>query len=328
MPKSTAAAFCRNNFENESNGDCAVVFVSQHFFNDLERDEQLSILGHELAHIALGHHDLPIRFLLESKESIVARDRHLLNALSTVQELSCDLSGFIASGGSKTSCESALIKFSTGLTNECLLSWGKQHLGDLLLEQYDAVASSLHANQLATHPLIPCRIKFLQELERILQSKNLEDLFTVESENLNQLAIDILSPIYPEFSVNSDADVERETALLCFAVAMADGELQQAELQRLSQVLSDDSVNYLTSRVMDENLTSDALLARAISMSKEYELDIHCIKRIIQAATWVAASKTSSSLEEQVLFDFASKFGISKDGVIQILNLASSRHEF
>jgi len=77
-----------------------LIFVSQHFFNNLNEDEQVAIIGHEVSHHLLAHLDFPTREIVAypfERKEINSLKSDLL-AWSKACEITADVIGLVANG--------------------------------------------------------------------------------------------------------------------------------------------------------------------------------------------------------------------------------------
>ncbi|MCC6522159.1 MAG: M48 family metallopeptidase [Polyangiaceae bacterium] len=121
------------------------------------------ILGHELAHVALGHHALTPKHLEGSPEVDVRLTARLFSWLRYA-ELSADRVG-LACAGSFEAAASALLKMTTGLQTQRWVKGGAE-----LARQYAELATlgTEQSPQLwfETHPFSPLRLKSLELFAR------------------------------------------------------------------------------------------------------------------------------------------------------------------
>jgi|GEM_PF-5026090 len=163
-------------FDRE-NATCptAVIIASQHFFEDLEEQEQLFVLGHEVGHLLYGHTQIPTQVVLnlppqpdpDRTEALFRLKKQVLG-WHTAAEISADLVGMIATGPSSGPVLSALTKISTGLSGRSLeklfVYEDGNTLHEFLNQQFDHVSDSDQSSDLTTHPLIPARAKIAGDI--------------------------------------------------------------------------------------------------------------------------------------------------------------------
>jgi hypothetical protein len=95
------------------------IFVSQHFFNTLNEDEQVGIIGHEIAHYLFDHFKYPAKRLIKYpfRISDIGELKSNLIYYSKVSEITSDIIGLVANDFNYKAYSTALIKFTTGLND-------------------------------------------------------------------------------------------------------------------------------------------------------------------------------------------------------------------
>ena len=324
MPVAQAATFARGYFGKDSSTDRAVVIVSQHFFNDLEFDEQVAVLGHELGHIVFGHGRLPVNALLKASDRAIDELRPILSEYSTCCEVSCDLVAAVATQGEWLPVASSLIRMQTGLSQSFIDSnRGLTVVLDALQAQLEAVHLNPLEAQMGTHPITPARLEMLRNfagnnLVRAYGRELSPDIITEARAELGKQFRSIIGSIYWP-SLDSSELPESHRAILgrlAIAVALADGRLEPngAEARVLSTLLGRDLIR----QVLTSKRDVDALLAEAGQMALEERLATADAVRLVRYAAVVAAADGLDPLELKALHTFGSAFDMSAELIAAI----------
>ncbi len=227
--------------------DRLIVIVSQHFINELTADEQASIIGHELGHLLFGHIRIPAKAILEAEIPVNRIMDLKINVLRWMicTEISCDMIGLVSCGCKPEAFCTAMMKFSTGVSEPCLGGADKRNdLINLMLSQFEEIAASTVDSPLTTHPLMPLRIKIVN----VIGSSQYLDKFGEEVDanwmrecraEFNRMIDAEVGKIYHE--IVPDAFRNEDTAeimlFLGTAVALADGRITVDEIQALQKIL-------------------------------------------------------------------------------------------
>jgi len=262
---------------NKENVSCpaGVVITSQHFFEDLEEDEQLFVLGHEIGHLLYGHTQIPTHVVLNippqpdpQKTETLFRLKKRVLGWHTAAEISADIVGMISTGCHSDPVLSALTKISTGLSGRSLQKLFVLHenntLREFLDQQFEHVSESEKSNDLTTHPLIPARAKIANDLcgHFLLDNfgKDVPDLeahvkdLTSRIDNIIvKVYEDVIPPERRDELLEGGAGGKSARSQLAKAVSeymgtaviLADGFLVQEEFDALSGLISVDKKHIL-----------------------------------------------------------------------------------
>ena len=322
-----ARCYTRNNAENKK--EELIILVSQHFFNDLTTNERMAILGHELAHQLFSHTSYPKNFILDGKYSEEVKSDVL--KWSICCEISCDVVGYIAAGYDADAFNSAMIKFTTGITS------GKQQLLDptfikLVLEQYQQINDSIHTGALASHPITPLRIKLIDDLSNSPLLRHYNRIYSGDIDKLkndyNNQINTIIKDVYPElFPLQGGSD---NIALnLCKAVILADRKIDEKEISFLIYLFKlNDTTQNLKKNIEKQTLDSGGvrayiqqLIEESVALTVSNKLLIRDVHHIIRTCLLMAVADGRLQAEElDCIYDYASRFRIKKLKIINIMN--------
>lgn len=219
-----------------------IILVSQHFLNSLGEYERASIISHELAHGIYSHVEIPSELLLKKKID-VNYDHDFKNYLlkwSFCREVTADIFSLIASDFNHQIVSRSLIKHTTGLNDV--------HGDDMIkmaLEQYDEIANAAYQEDVATHPLMPLRIKVIYEVMNTNLAKSfgkeISKKVLVEYQNeFNELIDNCVEKIYPEIVSKTNGIDLKTQYLMTLAVVLADFKVKQKEIEHISRIVKND----------------------------------------------------------------------------------------
>lgn len=328
---STPKAMCTNRsyVEEGTIKSELIVLVSQHFFNNLDFQQQISVLSHELCHKLLGHTDVPAKRILESNIDLSSRKDLRLDLIKWMicAEISSDIFALHASDYNPKVFSTSIIQYSSGV-----YALDTFDFIDILIKQYDDLADRLISQDLTPHPILPLRIKIIQEVCHsdiiALIGKNISpEEKTEHITNFNQKIDNLIFAVYPEIFEEG----RRTHSLLYFnlgaAVMLADHEISPEEESHFLSIEDDEvSPGLVLKELKGEirELDYDIVIAKLLSESQEYcnthKITTSEIIPIIRFMLLTAASDGVQVEELSIVYRFANHFKISKEEIIILLN--------
>jgi tellurite resistance protein len=319
----------------------ALIFVSQHFFNNLNEDEQLAIIGHEVAHFILGHLNYSVHEILSypfDLEEINGLKSDLL-AWSKACEITADMFGLVANDFNFKAYSTAIIKHFTGLNDSSNSNFNIVPLVELALKQYDYLASDpLYHGDISTHPLTPLRVKIINSATKSSLIKNFGETFGAAEINkakreYNKLINDLIKDIYPEMFPGSFEGSDVLPAM-SYAVALSDGILDDKEYKAIRRMLpkaktAEDYLKVIREKEKKQSykIIVDELVEKAIKTSRENSFSKHTLVPIIRVLLVIAASDDEITIEElNTIFNFAKAFDFTRHEIITILKTHNNIH--
>lgn len=306
------------------------IFASQHFFNNLSEDEQIGIVGHEIAHFLFDHFKIPAHEIINHpfEHSEIGELKSNLIYHSKICEISADVIGLIANDFNSKAYSMALIKYITGLNGKNNVS----PLIDIVLQQYHSYAEDVffnHAN--ATHPLVPVRVKIINEVAKLPLILNFgkaipEKEYKRYVTEYNDLINDIVRKIYPE--IFPDESIINEVLIpMSVAVMLADNKIDQGEVSLINNMIKkahrdfDELKSILSSSEYSNfNRLKSSLIDQSIKTAKKENFDKNLIVPVIRKLIIVAASDGNIETSElNTIFKFAKEFNISKKDIVMMI---------
>lgn len=138
-----------------------LMLFSSSLLERLSEGERRSVVAHEAAHAAFGHHALPASWLLRQEGRLDPRLALRLMSWNRRAEISCDRVGLVACKSLQDATK-ALMKLSSGLSEPLL----RFSVDDYVAQMRDiqSLASSADASELfSSHPFSPLRVAALAQ---------------------------------------------------------------------------------------------------------------------------------------------------------------------
>jgi len=317
-----------------------LIFVNQLFFNNLTEDEQVGIIGHEVAHFLMNHFDLPVHKLIIHPYEFENIGSFKANILywAKVKEITADAIGLVSNGFNVKAYSTAIIKHFTGLSDSSQSKFNISPLVEIVLKQYDYLAKDLFFNDISsTHPSMPLRVKIINSISRSKLIKyfneNVSDHKYLEyKKEYNNIINKIIQGIYPELYGDS---IDPAILLpMSVAVILANGEIDKKEikaLEDLNKMFKSDSQSkeiedftnifkILKEKNFDDTVTE--LIDKSINTAKEKNKNItkHMFIPILRILLLVAASDGIIEKSElDCIFRFAKEFDFTRSDIVNLI---------
>ncbi|MEA1875384.1 MAG: hypothetical protein U9N86_00835 [Bacteroidota bacterium] len=320
----------------ESRDDMLLIFVSQHFFNNLTNDEQTGIIGHEIAHYVFGYLEIPVHEILTHSFSLHEVEGLKIDLIrfSQLSEISADIVGLAANNFNHKAYASAILKHSTGLFDTTHTKFNISMLIDQTRKQYQALANDhLFVGEKSTHPLTPLRVEIINAIVECQITRHFGvDLDDAKHQKVllefNDMVFSKVLAIYPE--MNTEHIIGHEVLTrMALAVAMSDGYIDEKEIISLGKVLQDSSKStYINLAKEFKDLDDpDATLAKmkkliveSIDVSKKNHHTQQILVPIIRCLLVVAASNgVIEKSELDCIFEYAKNFDFTRRDIVIIL---------
>lgn len=330
-----------NCFPKETNnGTELIIFVNQMFFNNLNEDEQVGIIGHEISHFIFGHHKYSLSQLLTKPMNLADIGNFKANIVywAKVREITADAIGLVANGFNNRAYSTVIIKHFTGLTDSSQSKFNISPLVEIVLQQYDLLSDDIFFNNVSSiHPSMPLRVKVVNEilktkLVKFFGEEVSDSKFMEYKREYNELINNLIKKIYPELYKD---DIDPEIVIpLALAVILADGKIDEREIRAFEQIekmfikkLNEDNlftkyknkifdgktINQYTEKMND--FVNDSLL-----VAKKKKMTKHSVAPIVRILLLVAASDETIDLSElDCIYQFAKNFGFTRDDIVNLI---------
>lgn len=143
------------------------VMFSSSLLEAFDEDEIRFVMGHELGHHVYRHHDIPVGYLMQSKQADPKLALELF-AWSRYAEISADRAGAHCAKNFHA-VASSLFKLASGLTGKRIafnLDEFLAQLGDMRTEDQQPGQGAPKEDWFSTHPFSPLRVKALELFNR------------------------------------------------------------------------------------------------------------------------------------------------------------------
>lgn len=306
-----------------------IILVSQHFFNTLGEYERLSIIAHELAHMAFGHVHIPIEVLLKKNFDLEYIESFKMDLLkwSLCREITADIFSLIAGDFNNAIVSRSLIKFTTGLNNV----FGDDMI-TMALNQYEMIADAAYQEKVSTHPLMPLRLKIINSIIDTELAQNFgkevgERRHAKMLKDYNKLIDDIVYKVYPEVIVENYFHNNEILFNMSVAVALSDGEISEEEIKAINE-MSHSSFNYknvlndIEKKVEEigyKNMITQ-LIERSVKETREDGYTRNDLIPLIRQLLIVSASDGIDIAELETIIKFAKHFGFTRMDIVVTLS--------
>lgn len=314
-----------------------IVLVSQHFLNNLGEYERIPVIAHELAHGIFKHAHYPLKTILKKDFNLSYTNELKIAMLkwSFCAEITADAFSLIASDFNPQIVCRSLIKHTSGLQDV-----QGDDLIKMAIAQYDDLASTVHQEEIATHPLMPLRIKIIDEICNSNLAKSFgkhldQETYDNYITEFNSIIDGLVDKIYPEvIDIDKAIDFELQF-LMSIVVTFSDYVLDIVEIEQLKLLVSqrpdfNDNLNYILSqaeRFESEESTQefiDELISKSVERAKQLNYNKQDLIALMRYLIFFAACDGNVHINElNSIFKFAKKFNYTRAELILILSTQS-----
>ena len=320
--------------KTENNITRLYIFVSQYFFNNLNEDEQVGIIGHEIAHFLFNHLKFPARELINYTFDIgdIGDLKSNLIYHAKVSEITSDIVGLAANDFNFKAYSTALIKSTTGLNASSNSAFSISPLINIVLKQYNGYTDDMFFyNSHTTHPLMPIRVKvintiansnLLKHFGKTVSDKDYEKYKKEYDDVING----IIKNIYPEIFPDNN-EINSVLIPLAIAVMLSDNKIDEKEISVIRSMIRKSNLDFpelteLFSPAQDINFNKihDELIMDAVQKTRKNSFHKKLIIPIIRKLIIVAASDGKIEKPELLtIYKYAKEFDISKKEIILLI---------
>jgi hypothetical protein len=303
-----------------------IIILTQHFMNELNYNEKLAVIAHEVAHFNYKHTSVPYRKIINRfsysqnvEEKIFVQN---LKKWSICKEISADLLSLQITKSYESTAK-ALIKFTTGIMND---------VDDVLRDLESHFSQLKHKNQcevLKEHPLTLLRVLILKSVSEYF----IENGWNADTSKVQEIINNEMSLIYPEIVYDRNMSNIQITFELGLLVGIADGNIDDNEIKYLKELIYNhqkefnpvEQANMLTCKINNDPEMSAYEKAWVhikdelpkINQSADNIDGLH-ISSIIRNLLTLASSDGEIDCNElRVIYLFAKEYGYSKGDIIQ-----------
>lgn len=295
-------------------GNLLVIFSSallEHFTGA----ELTFVIGHELAHYAFHHHDLPVSYILQGSAHPDARLALDLYAWSRYAEISADRAGAYCAQD-MDAVTLTLFKLASGLSGKTVTFNLSDLLGQvdqLLEEDAEPGNNAPKADWFATHPFSPLRVKALA----LYAESTLYRSPGTSARNLEigvHALMSLMEPNYLEGKSEISEAMRRLLFAAALTVANADGVVSEEEIEIFERFFGKQAFsNSLNLELLSSELESRAENVRRLASAPQ------TIQVMRDLCIVCRAEGHTRAVERRVLDDVAHWLGISGAFVDQML---------
>lgn len=307
-----------------------IIILTQHFMNELNYNEKLAVVAHEVAHFLYEHTNVPFRKLIKRfsgcqkiEDKIFVQN---LKKWSICKEVSADLFSLQLTKDYESTAL-ALIKFETGImkNSDAVLRDLENH--------FEQLKNNNQSEVLKEHPLTLVRVLILKRVSEYFN----ENGWKANTKKVQKIINDEMALIYPEIVFDKNIKNVEIAFKLGLLVGIADGEIDDKEVKFLkelcyshpnfnTEVISND----LTCKINENQDMSNFekawshIYEEIPKINKEAKkiTDLHVSSIIRNSLTLASADGKIDSNELKVIYLFAKEFGYSKGDITkQMFNI-------
>lgn len=220
------------------------VMFSSSLLEAFEENELRFVMGHELGHHVYEHHNIPIGFILNGRAGASPRLALELFAWSRYAEISADRAGAHCAQDMEATAR-ALFKLASGLSGRFIkfsLQEFLEQVDEMQVEASAPEAEGPRDDWFLTHPFSPLRVK---ALELFYKSDLVRKTGTpaADLEAAVQDLMGLMEPSYLEGHTKTTESMRRLLFAGTIAIAAADGEISDKEIEVFEQFFGDGSFN-------------------------------------------------------------------------------------
>ena len=317
-------------------GEELIIFVNQYFFNNLNEDEQVGIIGHEIAHYIFNHFRYPVSELLKFPLDFEYTGGLKVNLVywAKIKEITSDIIGLVANGFNNKAYSTGLIKHFTGLHDSSQSKLNISPIVNIAISQYDRSVENLFYNDsFSTHPSWYMRVKIINIVTKSKLIKNFGENISnkkyIEYKNeYNKVINEIVRGIYPELFTQDDSWYELLIPL-SMAVILADGDIHRREVKAFKQIIEAsgfDKVQHYMDIIFNKDpgisynkLMSD-FVAKSVAFAKKANFSQNSLVPLIRVLLLVAASDERIDLSElECIYSFVEEFGFTREDLVTFI---------
>lgn len=308
-----------------------IIILSQHFMNELNYNEKLAVISHEVAHFLYEHTNIPYRKIIKRYSgSQKVEDRIFVQNLkkwSICKEISADLLSLQLTKNYESTAL-ALIKYSTGIMKQSndVLRDLESHFGKL--------KNNNHCEVLKEHPLTLLRVLILKRVSEFFK----ENGWKSSPKKVQKIINEEMSLIYPEIVFDKNMRNVKISIELGLLVGIADGKIDEQEIKFLNELCYSHQQNFniedkaekLNCKITEDSKMSNFEKAwvhifkeipKICKKAKKIK-DLHISSIIRNLLTLAASDGKIDSNELKVIYLFAKEFDYSKGDIIkQMFNI-------
>jgi Zn-dependent protease with chaperone function len=220
------------------------VMFSSSLLEAFEENELKFVMGHELGHHVYRHHDIPIGFILNGRSGASPRLALELFAWSRYAEISADRAGAHCAQDMEATAR-ALFKLASGLTGRFIrfsLEEFLEQVDEMQVEAADPESEGPREDWFLTHPFSPLRVKALELFDKseLVRPHGMQ---AADLEAAVQDLMGLMEPSYLEGHTKTTESMRRLLFAGAIAIAAADGQISEQEIEVFEQFFGDGSFN-------------------------------------------------------------------------------------
>lgn len=307
------------------------IILTSNILEKFKEDELAFVIGHEIGHALFDHFRYPASRIMEFGADYLSPLHAMkLFAWNRNAEISADRIGLLCCQ-SYDAAARTFFKLSSGVTTDSLDFQMNEYLQQFVdLEDILANSELDPEDWYSSHPFSPLRIKALElfwhsQTYFMLLGRSGGDLTEEEMENKIQQILSLMEPTYLNEESEAGNLIQRFMFLAGYFITLADGVVQDSELQALSTLVSPE---IFSECMQTTNATdSEAIKDEIQNLAERLNAFISPIQKLNILRDLSIISYADGEIDEAevaVLYGLSNLIGIRPEFIDQILNDAAN----
>jgi uncharacterized tellurite resistance protein B-like protein len=307
------------------------IILTSNILEKFKEDELAFVIGHEIGHALFNHFKYPASRIMEIGADYLSPLQAMkLFAWNRNAEISADRVGLLCCQ-SYDAAARTFFKLSSGVTTDSLDFQMNEYLQQFVdLEDILSNSELDPEDWYSSHPFSPLRIKALElfrQSETYFQLLNQSggNLTEEEMEQKIQNILSLMEPTYLNEESEAGNLIQRFMFLSGYAITMADGVVQDAELQALSSLVSPELFAQCMQSIGNQDI--EAMEAEIQGIAEKLNAFVSPIQKlnILRDLSVISyADGEIDAAEVAVLYGLADLICIRPEFIDQVLNDAAN----
>ena len=312
--------------------DRLYIMLSSGLLERFAQSEIAFVIGHEIGHVLYDHLKYPAQGIMDYGRDVLSPLHAMkLFAWGRAAELSADRIGLLCCQDFSAAARS-FFKLSSGVTTDSL----NFHLEEYI-RQFVDLSAEMAGTEIdpqdwySTHPFSPLRIKALEIFHRSETYNQLVgkgDSFDFSEAEMEQEIAQFMSLMEPSY-LNNDSevgsDIQRYLFLAGYLIALADGTVDDSEIQALGRIVKPEVFKECISAIGDSN--EEEMKQEVSEIAQKLNTFLSPMQKLnivrdLAVISYVDGEMANSELD--VLYQLCYFFNVNSEFVDQVIHNAKA----
>ncbi len=260
------------------------IIISSGMLERFTKDELLFVVGHEIGHVLFEHFKYPVNHILEEGRDILSPLHAMkLYAWNRNAEISADRAGLLCCGSFEVAGKT-FFKLSSGVTSDSLDFKLNEYIKQFVdLEEVLNDSTQDPSDWYSTHPFSPLRIKALELFNKSETFKQFvpSALAQITEDQMEDEIKKIMSLMEPEYLTSETefgAKIQRFMFLGGYMITIADGVIEDSEIQALSSIVHPDIFSTCMLSISEQ--TQEEIIRELQILSEELNVSLSVMQKL------------------------------------------------